>query len=159
MSKTEYILNVNGKSKNIVSSEDKPLLYILRDDFKLTGTKLGCGLEQCGSCAVLVDGRKILSCNRPAIEFVDKEITTIEGISKNDVLNEIQQSFKEFNAAQCGYCTSGIIVSLTDLFNKKKSPDRKEIIDNLSGQLCRCGSHASVLKAVNNLIEKRKMNG
>ena len=106
MSKTEYILNVNGKSKNIVSSEDKPLIYILRDDFKLTGTKLGCGLEQCGSCAVLVDGSKILSCNRPAIEFVDKEITTIEGISKNDVLNEIQQSFKEFNAAQCGYCTS-----------------------------------------------------
>ena len=121
MSKTEYILNVNGKSKNIVSSEDKPLLYILRDDFKLTGTKLGCGLEQCGSCAVLVDGSKILSCNRPAIEFVDKEITTIEGISKNDVLNEIQQSFKEFNAAQCGYCTSGIIVSLTELFNKKES--------------------------------------
>ena len=159
MSKTEYILNVNGKSKNIVSSEDKPLLYILRDEFKLTGTKLGCGLEQCGSCAVLVDGSKILSCNRPAIEFVDKEITTIEGISKNDVLNEIQQSFKEFNAAQCGYCTSGIIVSLTDLFNKNKSPERKEIVDTLSGQLCRCGSHASVLKAVNNLIEKRKMNG
>ena len=108
---------------------------------------------------MLVDGNKVLSCNRPAVEFVDKEITTIEGIAKNDVLNEIQQSFKKFNAAQCGYCTSGIIVSLTDLFNKKKSPDRKEIIDNLSGQLCRCGSHASVLKAVNNLIEKRKMNG
>ena len=159
MSKTEYKLRVNGKSKNIFSSEDKPLLYILREEFNLIGTKLGCGLEQCGSCAVLVDGNKVLSCNRPAVEFVDKEITTIEGIAKNDVLNEIQQSFKKFNAAQCGYCTSGIIVSLTDLFNKKKSPDRKEIIDNLSGQLCRCGSHASVLKAVNNLIEKRKMNG
>ena len=159
MSKTEYILRVNGKSKNIFSSEDKPLLYILRDEFNLIGTKLGCGLEQCGSCAVLVDGNKVLSCNRPAVEFVDKEITTIEGIAKNDILNEIQQSFKKFNAAQCGYCTSGIIVSLTDLFNKKKSPDRKEIIDNLSGQLCRCGSHASVLKAVNNVIEKRKNNG
>ena len=159
MSKTEYILKVNGKSKNIFSSEDKPLLYILREEFNLIGTKLGCGLEQCGSCAVLVDGNKVLSCNRPAVEFVGKDITTIEGIAKNDVLNEIQQSFKKFNAAQCGYCTSGIIVSLTDLFNKKKSPDRKEIIDNLSGQLCRCGSHASVLKAVNNVIEKRKMNG
>ena len=78
MSKTEYILRVNGKSKNIFSSEDKPLLYILRDEFNLIGTKLGCGLEQCGSCAVLVDGNKVLSCNRPAIEFVDKEITTIE---------------------------------------------------------------------------------
>ena len=159
MNKTEYILNVNGKSKNIVSSEDKPLLYILRDDFNLTGTKLGCGLEQCGSCAVLVDGSKVLSCNRPAIEFVNKKITTIEGIAKNEVLNEIQQSFKEFNAAQCGYCTSGIIVSLTELFNKKRIPKSKEIVESLSGQLCRCGSHASVLKAVNNVIEKRKMNG
>ena len=159
MNKTEYILNVNGKSKNIVSSEDKPLLYILRDDFNLTGTKLGCGLEQCGSCAVLVDGSKVLSCNRPAIEFVNKKITTIEGIAKNEVLNEIQQSFKEFNAAQCGYCTSGIIVSLTELFNKKQIPKSKEIIETLSGQLCRCGSHASVLKAVNNVIKIRKNHG
>ena len=158
MSKTEYILRVNGKSKIIFSSEDKPLLYILRDEFNLIGTKLGCGLEQCGSCAVLVDGSKVLSCNRPAIEFVDKEITTIEGISKNDVLNEIQQSFKQFNAAQCGYCTSGIIVSLTELFNKKDIPDRNEIVETLSGQLCRCGSHASVLKAVNNVIKNRKNN-
>ena len=159
MNKTEYILNVNGKSKSIVSSEDKPLLYILRDDFNLTGTKLGCGLEQCGSCAVLVDGSKVLSCNRPAIEFVNKKITTIEGIAKNEVLNEIQQSFKEFNAAQCGYCTSGIIVSLTELFNKKKIPESKEIVESLSGQLCRCGSHASVLKAVNNVIKIRKNHG
>ena len=159
MNKTEYILNVNGKSKNIVSSEDKPLLYILRDDFNLTGTKLGCGLEQCGSCAVLVDGSKVLSCNRPAIEFVNKKITTIEGIAKNEVLNEIQQSFKEFNAAQCGYCTTGIIVSLTELFNKKKIPESKEIVESLSGQLCRCGSHASVLKAVNNVIKIRKNHG
>ena len=151
MSKTEYILNVNGKSKNIVSSEDKPLLYILRDDFKLTGTKLGCGLEQCGSCAVLVDGSKILSCNRPAIEFVDKEITTIEGISKNDVLNEIQQSFKEFNAAQCGYCTSGIIISLSELFKNEKRPNRDQINKALEGQLCRCGSHSAVLQAIENI--------
>ena len=158
MSKTEYILSVNRKSKKIFSSEDKPLLYVLRDEFNLIGTKLGCGLEQCGSCAVLVDGNKVLSCNRPAIEFVDKEITTIEGISKNDILNEIQESFKQFNAAQCGYCTSGIIVSLTELFNKKDIPDRNEIVESLSGQLCRCGSHASVLKAVNNVIKKRKNN-
>ena len=158
MSKTEYILSVNRKSKKIFSSEDKPLLYVLRDEFNLIGTKLGCGLEQCGSCAVLVDGNKVLSCNRPAIEFVDKEITTIEGISKNDILNEIQESFKQFNAAQCGYCTSGIIVSLTELFNKKDIPDRNEIVESLSGQLCRCGSHASVLKAVNNVIKNRKNN-
>ena len=151
MSKAEYILKVNGNSKNIVSSEDKPLIYILRDEFNLTGTKLGCGLEQCGSCAVLVDGKKILSCNRPAIEFVNKDITTIEGIAKNEVLNEIQQSFKDFNAAQCGYCTSGIIISLSSVFLKNSDPTDEEILKSLDGQLCRCGSHASVMKAIDKL--------
>ena len=159
MSKSEYNITVNGETKSVVITEDKPLLYVIRDDFNLTGTKLGCGLEQCGSCAVLIDGNKVLSCNRPAVEFVDKEITTIEGIAKNDILNEVQKSFKKFNAAQCGYCTSGIIVSLSCLLNKNKLPDRKEIIDILYGQLCRCCSHVSVLKAVNNVIQKRKNNG
>ena len=94
MSKIKCKFKINGLTKEVNIHDDKTLIFVIRDDFKLTGTKLGCGLEQCGSCAVLVDGSKILSCNRPAIEFVDKEITTIEGISKNDVLNEIQQSFK-----------------------------------------------------------------
>lgn len=159
MSKIECNLNINGTSKNVVINEDKPLIFVIRDEFGLTGTKLGCGLGQCGSCAVLVDGKKKNSCNILAKDYQHSEITTIEGLKTKKGLNIVQRAFKEFNAAQCGYCTSGIIVSLTDLFNKKKSPDRKEIIDNLSGQLCRCGSHASVLKAVNNLIEKRKMNG
>ena len=159
MSKVECNLNVNGLSKKINIYEDKPLIFALRNDFGLTGTKLGCGLEQCGSCAVIIDGEKKLSCNLPAVDCQNKEIVTIEGMGTDTGLNRVQEAFKKFNAVQCGYCTSGIIVSLTDLFNKKKSPDRKEIIDNLSGQLCRCGSHASVLKAVNNLIEKRKMNG
>ena len=159
MSKIECNLNINGTSKKVVINEDKPLIFVIRDEFGLTGTKLGCGLGQCGSCAVLVDGKKKNSCNILAKDYQHSEITTIEGLKTKKGLNIVQKAFKEFNAAQCGYCTSGIIVSLTDLFNKKKSPDRKEIIDNLSGHLCRCGSHASVLKAVNNLIEKRKING
>ena len=153
MSKSEYNITVNGETKSVVITEDKPLLYVIRDDFNLTGTKLGCGLEQCGSCAVLVDGNKILSCNRPAVEFVDKEITTIEGIAKNDILNEIQQSFKKFNAAQCGYCTSGIIISVTALFDKNKNPSSQEVQKALDGHLCRCGSHSVVLKAIDSLIE------
>ena len=159
MSKIECNLSINGTNKNVVINEDKPLIFVIRDEFGLTGTKLGCGLGQCGSCAVLVDGKKKNSCNILAKDYQHSEITTIEGLKTKKGLNIVQKAFKEFNAAQCGYCTSGIIVSLTDLFNKKKSPDRKEIIDNLSGHLCRCGSHASVLKAVNNLIEKRKING
>ena len=153
MSKSEYNITVNGETKSVVITEDKPLLYVIRDDFNLTGTKLGCGLEQCGSCAVLVDGNKILSCNRPAVEFVDKEITTIEGIAKNDILNEVQQSFKKFNAAQCGYCTSGIIISVTALFDKNKNPSSQEVQKALDGHLCRCGSHSVVLKAIDSLIE------
>ena len=159
MSKTKCKFKINGLTKEVNIHDDKTLIFVIRDDFKLTGTKLGCGLEQCGSCAVLIDGKKKLSCNVIASDFQDCEITTIEGLSNDKGLNVVQKAFKNHNAAQCGYCTSGIIVSLTGLFNKKKLPDRKEIIDNLSGQLCRCGSHASVLKAVNNLIEKRKMNG
>ena len=159
MSKIECNLSINGTNKNVVINEDKPLIFVIRDEFGLTGTKLGCGLGQCGSCAVLVDGKKKNSCNILAKDYQHSEITTIEGLKTKKGLNIVQKAFKEFNAAQCGYCTSGIIVSLTDLFNKKKSPDRKEIIDNLSGQLCRCGSQASVLKAVNNVIEKRKNNG
>ena len=153
MSKSEYNITVNGETKSVVITEDKPLLYVIRDDFNLTGTKLGCGLEQCGSCAVLVEGKKVLSCNRPAVEFVDKEITTIEGIAKNDILNEIQLSFKIFNAAQCGYCTSGIIISVTALFDKNKNPSSQEVQKALDGHLCRCGSHSVVLKAIDSLIE------
>ena len=149
---------INGNLKKISIIEDKTLIYVIRDELGLTGTKLGCGLEQCGSCAILIDGEKKLSCNLFAKDYQNCEITTIEGLEKNDGLNSVQKAFKEFNAAQCGYCTSGIIVSLTELFNKNETPGKKEIIESLSGQLCRCGSHASVLKAINKVIKLRKNN-
>ena len=121
---------------------------MLRNNLNLKGTKLGCGLEQCGSCAVLVDGKKTLSCSQLAVEFQGKEITTIEGLALNEKLSIIQEAFVEFNAAQCGYCTAGIIMSLTSLYNNTKTPSRKDMIKSLEGNLCRCGSHQSVLKAV-----------
>ena len=131
----------------------------LRFDCGMTGTHVGCEHGICGACTILFNDEPVRSCLMLAPQIDNGEITTIEGISKNDILNEIQQSFKEFNAAQCGYCTSGIIVSLTELFNKKETPGRKEIIESLSGQLCRCGSHASVFKAINNVIKLRRNNG
>ena len=153
MSKVECNLNVNGLSKKINIYEDKPLVFVLRNDFGLTGTKLGCGLEQCGSCAVIIDGEKKLSCNLPAVDCQNKEIVTIEGLGTNTELNRVQEAFKKFNAAQCGYCTSGIIITISSLLEKKNKPTSEEILNALDGHLCRCGSHSVVLKAIESLIE------
>ena len=153
MSKIECNLSINGTNKNVVINEDKPLIFVIRDEFGLTGTKLGCGLGQCGSCAILVDGKKKNSCNILAKDYQHSEITTIEGLKTKKGLNIVQKAFKEFNAAQCGYCTSGIIISLSEIFNKDTIPTNIEISSSLEGQLCRCGSHAAVIKAINKLIE------
>jgi len=153
MSKIECNLNVNGLSKKISIHEDKPLIFAIRDDFGLIGTKLGCGLEQCGSCAVIIDGEKRLSCNLPAIDCQNKEIVTIEGLGKDTELNRVQEAFIKFNAAQCGYCTSGIIITISSLLEKKNKPTSEEILNALDGHLCRCGSHSVVLKAIESLIE------
>ena len=141
-------LKINGSLHNVKIPEDTPLLFVLRNNLNLKGTKLGCGLEQCGSCSVLVNGKQILSCSKRAIEFEGKEITTIEGLESNNKLSIIQDAFIEFNAAHCGYCTAGIIISITSLFNETNSPKKKDIIKSLKDNLCRCGSHQSVLKAI-----------
>ena len=145
--------NINGNLKKISIIEDKSLIFVIRNELGLTGTKLGCGLEQCGSCAVLIDGEKRLSCTLLAKDYQNCEITTIEGLENDNGLNNVQKAFKEFNAAQCGYCTSGIIVSITALFDKNKKPSSQEIQNALDGHLCRCGSHSVVLKAIDSLIE------
>ena len=145
-------MKINGVSKELKIHEDKQLIFVIRDEFGLTGTKLGCGLEQCGSCAILIDGKKKLSCNIFASDYQNNEITTIEGISNDRVLNVVQTAFKKFNAAQCGYCTSGIIISLTELFNKFKNPKKEQIIKALEGHLCRCGSHSSVFQAIESIM-------
>ena len=151
MSKIECVLNINGKTKSVLIHEDKPLIFVIRDEFGLTGTKLGCGLEQCGSCAVLINGEKQLSCNVLAKEFENSKITTIEGLKDDKGLNIVQEAFKNFNAAQCGYCTSGIIISLSSIFNKTPNPSKEQILSSLEGQLCRCGSHSSIMKAIDKL--------
>ena len=151
MSKIECNLNINGENKTVNIHEDKPLIFVIRDELGLTGTKLGCGLGQCGSCAVLIDGQKKNSCNVLAKDYQNCKITTIEGLKTDKGLNKVQQAFKQYNAAQCGYCTSGIIISLSSVFLKNSDPTDEEILKSLDGQLCRCGSHASVMKAIDKL--------
>ena len=151
MAKIECNLNINGISKKVTIHEDKPLIYVLRDEFGLTGTKLGCGLEQCGSCAILINGKKKLSCNILAKEYQNSEIITIEGLKTDNYLNIVQDAFKKYNAAQCGYCTSGIIITLTSVFNKNFNPTKDEINSSLEGHLCRCGSHKSIFQAIESI--------
>lgn len=141
-------LTVNAIEYKVRSEPDTPLVYVLRDELKLKGTKLGCGLEQCGSCAVLVDGEPVLSCVSPVSVFEGKAITTIEGVADRETGRRVQDAFIAFSAMQCGYCTAGIVVATTALLEENPAPSRGEITKALTPHLCRCGSHPRVLRAV-----------
>ena len=145
-------LQVNGVSHQVEADPSTPLVFVLRNHLGLTGTKLGCGLEQCGSCAVLVDGEPVMSCVRAVSEFGDCEIVTVEGLAAGEDCSDVQRAFIQENAAQCGYCTPGIVVAVTALLNRNPRPSDGQIREALHGHLCRCGSHASVLKAIEGLV-------
>ena len=146
-------LKVNGKNFTVECDPATPLLYVLRNQLDLVGAKLGCGLEQCGACAVLVDGKDALTCVRAASEFEGTEITTVEGLAEGGRLSPLQQAFLEEGAAQCGYCTAGLVVAATALLEKNSKPDPGEIRDALQEHLCRCGSHLRVLKAIDRVVD------
>jgi len=141
-------LHVNGQTHQITSDPDTPLIYVLRDELKLKGTKLGCGLEQCGACAVLVDGQVTLSCVSAVEIFDNKTITTIEGIRGSELGARVQDAFVTMSAAQCGYCTAGLVVATTALLAQDPNPDSDTITRALTPHLCRCGSHPRILRAV-----------
>lgn len=141
-------LNINGDDCRVTSEPDTPLIYVLRDELKLKGTKLGCGLEQCGACAVLVDGTPVLSCVSPVSMFEGKVIITIEGIDSREVGRRVQEAFVAASAAQCGYCTAGLVVATTALLEDNPVPNLADIKEALTPHLCRCGSHPRVLRAV-----------
>lgn len=145
-------LCINGETRAIASDPDTPLIYVLRDELKLKGTKLGCGLEQCGACAVLVDGAVVLSCVTAAGAFAGRAITTIEGIGDSDLGRRVQAAFVAASAAQCGYCTAGLVVAATALLSQNPAPDRAATIAALTPHLCRCGSHPRVLDAVARVV-------
>jgi nicotinate dehydrogenase subunit A len=141
------ILEVNGVRKEVGAAPDTPLLYVLRNDLGLAGTRFGCGGGQCGACFVLVDGRPMASCDLPASFVVGKKVTTVEGLG-GGTLHPIQKALIAEQAAQCGYCMSGIAVSAVALLSKNKNPSETEVKAALDKNLCRCGSHNRVVKAV-----------
>lgn len=141
-------LRINGREHDIASSPDTPLIYVLRDELKMKGTKLGCGLEQCGACAVLVDGEVKLSCVSSVDSFSGQEITTIEGIAGTELGARVQEAFVAASAAQCGYCTAGLVVAVTALLRNQAKPDAAATKEALTPHLCRCGSHPRILRAV-----------
>jgi len=141
-------LNVNGKKLRIDADSQTPLLYVLRDHLNLTGTKYGCGEARCGACMVLVDGQPVRSCVTPVARVSEKQITTIEGIGDEGKLTPLQDAFLKADALQCGYCTSGMIVSATALLKKNPKPSREEIVKHMDGNICRCGTYLRILNAI-----------
>ena len=149
---TAIHLKVNGETREIDADPDTPLIFVLRNQLNLTGPKLGCGQEKCGACVVLVDGVATNSCVRAASEFEGRDIVTIEGLAEDGGLSAVQQAFLAEGAAQCGYCTAGMIVATTALLQRNPRPNGEEIAEALHDNLCRCGSHRRVLTAIERLI-------
>ena len=141
-------LTINGNDLEVHSDPDTPLIYVLRDELKLKGTKLGCGLEQCGACVVLADGAPVMSCVSPVSVFEGMSITTIEEIGTSETGRRVQAAFVVASAAQCGYCTAGLVVATTALLEENPTPSRDQIVQALTPHICRCGSHPRVLRAV-----------
>jgi nicotinate dehydrogenase subunit A len=141
-------LKVNGRSHSVAAAPDTPLLYVLRNDLRLNGAKFGCGLSQCGACTVIVDRSPTRSCVTPIGSLVSSEITTLEGIGTIDRPHALQTAFIEEQAAQCGYCISGMIMTAKALLDDNPHPTEAELRDGLALNLCRCGTHNRILRAV-----------
>jgi nicotinate dehydrogenase subunit A len=141
-------LRVNGKNYTIETDPDMPLLYALRDDLRLNGPKFGCGLAQCGACTVIMDGNAIRSCVTPMSAVQNKSVTTLEGLGSTKKMHKIQQAFVDEQAAQCGYCINGMIMTTKALLDKTPKPTDSQIRQALAGNLCRCGTHTRILRAV-----------
>ena len=141
-------LKVNGVPRSVTAEPDTPLLYVLRNDFELNGAKYGCGLSQCGACTVLIDGQAMRSCVTPISALEKSEIMTIEGLGSIDKPHVLQQAFIEEQAAQCGYCTNGMIMSAKELLDRNPRPSEPDVRAALASNLCRCGTHNRIIRAV-----------
>jgi nicotinate dehydrogenase subunit A len=141
-------LKVNGTGRSVEAEPDTPLLYVLRNDLELNGAKYGCGLSQCGACTVLIDGKAVRSCVTPIGSLETSAITTIEGIGTIEQPHPLQQAFIAEQAAQCGYCSNGMIMSAKELLDRNPRPSEQEVRAALAGNLCRCGTHNRIIKAV-----------
>lgn len=152
-------LTVNGKTSVIEADPNTPLLYVLRNNFRLNGPKFGCGLSQCGACTVLSEGRTIRSCSVPVSTMQNRRITTLEGLGSSAHPNAVQKAFVDEQAAQCGYCINGMIMTAQALLDKNANPTDKEIKDALNGVLCRCGTHLRIVRAVKRAAQEKARTG
>jgi nicotinate dehydrogenase subunit A len=148
-------LRVNGRAQAVTAEPDTPLLYILRNDLKLNGPKFGCGRGQCGACTVIVDGRAVRSCATTVNDVRDAEIVTLEGLGSRDNPHPVQRAFIEEQAAQCGYCLSGMIMQAKAFLDQIAKPTEAEIRAALAGNLCRCGAHVEIVRAVQRVAAAR----
>lgn len=141
-------LSINGSSQHVDLTPDTPLLWVLRDQLGLTGTKFGCGMSLCGACTVHLDGEPVRSCVTPISAAANKKIVTIEAISNDPIGKKVQDAWLDINVPQCGYCQSGQIMSATALLKKKPSPSDKDIDEAMSGNICRCGTYPRIRAAI-----------
>lgn len=143
-----YALNVNGKLREAQADSDSPLLYVLRDNLGLQGPKFGCGLGQCGACTVLVDGKAVRSCITPVASIKGSKVVTLEGLGTIDDPHPVQKAFIDEQAAQCGYCINGMVMTTVAFLSRTPKPSHEQIQDALAANLCRCGTHTRIVKAV-----------
>lgn len=139
---------VNGRTHELAPSREASLLHLLRNDLRLNGPKYGCGLGQCGACTVLIDGVAARACVIPAHGVAGRRITTLEGLGSRDAWHPVQAAFETAQAAQCGYCLNGMVMQAAALLAREPHPDEQRIRDELSGNLCRCGTHVEIVRAV-----------
>lgn len=147
---------LNGKKTEILVDKTETLLWVLRNQLGLTGTKYGCGMGYCGSCTVLIDNEAVRSCTLPVGDVAGKSIVTIEGLAVNGKLHPVQKAFIEHDALQCGYCTPGMIMNATGLLIKNPSPTTEQIKEGMEDNLCRCGAHVRIIEAVHTAAKEIK---
>jgi carbon-monoxide dehydrogenase small subunit len=147
---------VNGKPVRRAAGGSETLLWALRTELELTGTKYGCGEGHCGACTVLVNGEAVRACQTTVSSVAGKEVTTIEGLARGDTLHPVQRAFMEHDAFQCGYCTSGMIMNAVGLLTKNPSPSEAEIVAGMEGNLCRCGAHPRIVAAIGDAAKAMK---
>jgi len=147
---------LNGESVRVTTDGQRPLLWVLRTDLGLTGTKFGCGQALCGACTVLVDNKVVRSCVHPVRNVAAREVLTIEGLSRNGDLHPLQKAFIKHDALQCGYCTPGMILTAYGLLRQNPQPTRDEIIQALDHNLCRCGAHTRIIDAIQSAAAEMK---
>ncbi|MCC6313337.1 MAG: (2Fe-2S)-binding protein [Thermomicrobiales bacterium] len=153
MLQKQTTITVNGQSHEVEADPETPLLYVLRNELGLHGPKFGCGLSECGACTVLRDGKAIRSCVTPVSNVVGAKVTTLEGLGTPEAPSALQQAFHDEQAAQCGYCISGMIMTAADLLSTTPHPTDDEIRQALAGNLCRCGTHLRIVRAVRQASE------